>query len=143
MDGWKSDSSLSDERYWESCEILSSRRINVAPEVKQLLAETDAKPVWHPSVTSRQGDVYFRKAFSMDADPSDARINVVCGAKANVYINDRWVGESEKWPEISSFRVTHLLDRGRNLVAVHAIRDPKLNDPPVLLLALKIQTKFQ
>ncbi len=141
VDGWRSDPSSSDERYWEPCEVLS--HVRRTPEINQLLAETDAQPIWHPSVTSRHGDVFFRKAFLIDATPTDARLRIICGGKTNIYLNDRWVGETEEWPEISSFRVKTFLKEGRNLIAVHTIRDPRSIDPPVLFLALSIQTKFQ
>ncbi len=141
VDGWKSDPSSSDERYWEPCEVLS--RVSRTPEINQLLAETDAQPIWHPSVTSRHGDVFFRKVFRIDASPTDARVRIICGGKTNIYLNDRWVGETEEWPEISSFRVKTFLKQGKNLIAIHTIRDQRATEPPVLFLALSIQTEFR
>ena len=143
VDGWKSDISLFSDRDWDPCEVLSHRQVNTAPEIRQLVADTDVKPVWHPSVKSQRGDVFFRKTFHIDAEPTAARMKVVCGGKTNIYLNGRWVGEAKEWPEISNFKVDALLDRGRNLIAVHAIRDPRSNAPPVLLLALTVQTKYQ
>jgi hypothetical protein len=143
IEGWKSDRSLPDERDWEPCEVLLHRQAGMAPEVRQLVADTDAKPIWHPSVKSQRGDVFFRKLFHIDARPATAKLSVVCGGRTNVYLNDRWIGEAEEWPKISSFRVDAFLDQGRNLIAVHTVRDPRSTAPPVLFLALTIQTKFQ
>jgi hypothetical protein len=143
MEDWKSDISLSDEREWEPCEVLLNKRISTAPEIRQLIADTEAKPIWHPSVKSHRGDVFFRKAFHLDAEPVTAKVSVACGGRANVYLNDRWIGEAGKWPKITDFKVVgSRLDRGRNLIAVHAIRDARSSAPPVLFLALAVQTEF-
>ena len=72
-----------------------------------------------------------------------ARMSAACWGKTNIYLNGRWIGEAEEWPKISSFKVNTFLDRGRNLMAVHVVRDPRSNAPPVLFLALTIQTEFQ
>jgi len=140
LKGWKSDPGLSHERDWDTCEVLSN--VRVEPEIRQLIADTNAKPIWHPSIKSRRGDVYFRKVMLLDAQPENARLDVVCGGKSQIYINDRWVGEAKEWPEISSFRVHTFLHHGRNIVAVHVVREPRINDPAVLFLGLTVQTKF-
>lgn len=141
MDGWKSDPSLSHEWDWEPCKLLPGK--NMEPELRQLAVETNLKPVWHPSVKSQRGDVFFRRVFRIDAELMTAELSVACGGRTNVYLNGRWVAEAEEWPKISSFKVHTFLNRGRNLIAVHAVRDPRINTPPVLFLALTVQTKFQ
>ena len=143
LDGWKSDTSLWDERGWEACEIIPPERVNIKPEVRGFMAETDAKPVWHPSIKSRHGDVFFRKSFVLDANPSLATLKVVCGGRTKMYLNDRWIGEAKEWPEISSFRVHHLLNEGRNLIAVQTTRDLQAKSPPVFFLAITVETRFQ
>ena len=143
MDGWNSDTDTSEERIWESCEVLSRERVRVEPEVRQLIADTGVQPVWHPSVKGRYGDLYFRKVFLLDAKIADAKLNVVCGGRANVYLNGRWVGEAKEWPEISSFKVRSLVERGRNIVAVHTVRDQRSLDPAALFLALTVETQFR
>jgi hypothetical protein len=113
------------------------------PELRQLVADTDAKAVWYSSIKGRSGDLFFRRVFRIDAEPMSAQLSITCGGKANVYINDRWVAEAEKWPEVSEFKVHTYLNRGRNLIAVQTVRDPRANNPPVLYLALTVQTKFK
>jgi len=142
-EGWRSDLSLPEERDWDSCEVISDRQAGMTPEIRQLVADTDAKPIWHPSVTSQRGDVFFRKVFHIDAEPVAAKISVACAGKTNIYLNGRWIGEAKEWPKTSSFRVNTFPERGRNLIAVHAISDPRSNAPPVLFLALTVQTEFQ
>ena len=143
VEGWKSEISLPDERDWEPCEVFPNEQMHMEPEMRQLVAETDARAIWHPSVKSHRGDVFFRRIFRMDADPIAASLSVVCGGKTNIYINDRWIGEAREWPEIRSFKVDAYLSSGKNLIAVHTVRDARATAPPVLLLALSIQTKFQ
>ena len=143
LDGWKSEISLSDERDWRQCEAPQRGRVGMSPEIRQLVADTGVQPIWHTSVKSSRGDVFFRKVFRIDAEPVTARMSILCGGKANIYLNDRWVGEASAWPEISSFKVDALVDRGANLIAVHAARGPRSIAPPVLFLALNVQTKFQ
>lgn len=142
MDGWNSSFSL-DEREWESCEILPDNYLNSVPEIKQLALETGAKPVWHPSVYSRYGEVFFRRAFRLDAKPSTAKMTVLCGGRTTIYLNDRWVGETKEWPEISEFKVSTLLNEGRNLIGVYVTREPRANEPPLLFLSLSIQLEFK
>jgi len=141
VEGWKSDSALSAKRDWEPCEVLPNR--GMEPELKQLVADTDAKAVWHPSVKSRRRDAYFRRVFRIDAEPMSAQLILTCGGKANIYINDRWVAEAEKWPEVSEYKVHKYLKRGRNLIAVQVTGDPRGSAPSVLYLALTVQTKFK
>jgi len=142
-DGWKSDLSMSDERIWDECEVLPLEQVNVKPETRQLIAETNVKAVWHPSIKARYGDVFFRKVFVLDAIPANATLSIVGGGRVNVYLNDRWVGEAKEWPEISSFKVHARLERGRNLIAVQTFRGQNTRHPPVLFLALTVETKFQ
>ena len=143
VDGWKSDISLSDDRDWKTSEVLTNREARIEPEIKQLVVDTDAKPIWHTSVKSKRGDVFFRRVFYIDADPTKAKMNVVCGGRTNIYLNDRWIGEAKKWPAIDTFNVNTFLKRGQNLIAVHAVIDPRSIAPPVLFLVLTVQTKFQ
>lgn len=140
VDGWKSDPSLSYEWDWEPCKLLTSG--NEGPEIRQMTADTDAKPVWYPSIKGRSGDLFFRRVFRIDAKPVTAQLSVACGGRANIYLNDRWVGEAEEWPEVAEFKVHTFLNSGRNLVAVQTSKDPRSNTPPVLYLALTIQTEF-
>ena len=142
VDGWKSATSFSSD-YWEPCEVLPYKQENVEPEIRQLMVDTDVKPVWHPSIKSRTGDVFFRRVFYLEAEPEEAKLEVVCGGRTNVYLNDRWVGETEEWPKITSFKVRKFLIRGKNLVAVQTFREPRAIAPPALFLALNIQTKFK
>ena len=143
VDGWKSEVSLSSERDWSPCQVLTHRR-DMTPEIRQLAADTDVKPIWHPSITSHHGDVFFRRVFHIDAKPTAAEINIMCGGRTNIYLNDQWIGEAKEWPEIDNFKVHTFLKPGRNLIAVHSIiREQRSKAPPVLFLALTIQTKFQ
>ena len=142
VDGWKSDISLSGGREWASCKVLS-RRPPMTPELRQFLVDTRAKPIWHPSITSHHGDIFFRRVFHIDAKPATAEITILCSGRTNIYLNDRWVGEAKEWPEVDTFKVRTFLNRGRNLIAVHSIRDPRSKNPPMLFLALTIQTEFR
>jgi hypothetical protein len=128
---------------WEACEVVPRERVGVEPEMRQLIADTDVKPIWHPSVKGRYGDLFFKKVFLLDADPSAAKLSLACGGRTNIYLNDRWVGEAKEWPEINSFRVHFLLNEGRNVIAVHTDREQQTKAPPVLFLALTVETKFQ
>lgn len=141
VEGWKSDPGLSYEWDWEQCEVLPNR--GMEPELNQLVADTDAKAIWYSSIKGRSGDLFFRRVFRIDAEPMSAQLQLTCGGRANVYINDRWVAEAEEWPEVSEFKVHTYLNRGRNLIAVQTVRDPRMNNPPVLYLALTVQTKFR
>lgn len=142
-DGWKLDISFSDERIWETCQVLPQEQPGLKPEIRQLIADTDVKPVWHPSVKSHYGDVFFRKVFLLDATPATATLSVVSGGRTNIYLNGRWIGEAKKWPEISDFKVHAFLERERNLIAVQVTRDPRARPPPALFLALTVETKFE
>ncbi len=142
-DGWKVDISLSDERIWEACQVLPQQQPGLEPEIRQLVADTDVKPVWHPSVKSRIGDVFFRKVFILDATPSTATLSVVSGGRTNIYLNGRWIGEAKEWPKINNFKVHAFLERERNLVAVQVTRDPRAKPPPALFLAIKVEAKFE
>ncbi len=142
-DGWKVDTSLSDKRIWEACQVLPQQQRGLEPEIRQLVADTDVKPVWHPSVKSHTGDVFFRKVFILDANPATAKLSVVSGGRTNIYLNGRWIGEAKKWPEINDFKVHAFLENGRNLVAVQVTRDPRVKPPPALFLAITVEAKFE
>ena len=147
--GWKSEISLPNQRNWTNCQVV--RGMENRPTIKQLITDTNAKPIWHPGVSARTGDVFFRKVFTIDANTASATLDVICGGKANIYINDTWVGEvkepvreeKEDWPKITSFKVRTLLRKGRNIVAVQTFIEPKSVFPPVLLLAINVQTSFR
>jgi len=143
IEGWKSDTALPDERSWQTCKTISHRRIGMEPEMRQLIADTDVKPVWHPSLKSHRGDVFFRKVFLLDASVATATLSVACGGRTNVYLNDIWVGKAEEWPEISDFKVRSLLKRGKNLVAVYTVKEPRTKAPSALFLALTVKTQFK
>ncbi|MBD3183427.1 hypothetical protein GF312_14105 [Candidatus Poribacteria bacterium] len=140
IDGWQSDTENLDERYWKSSQILENTRLE--PEMRQLIAETKARPIWHSSSTSREGDVFFRKMFIIDGVPVNANIRIACGGKTNLYINNRWISKVDEWPEITDIKVKKYLENGRNVIAIHTIRDYRTIPPPVLLLALQIETDF-
>ena len=110
---------------------------------RQLIADTDAEAVWHPSVKSRYGEVYFRKVFILDARPTKAVLQIASGGRTNIYINDKWIGEAKEWPEVDSFKVHSYMNEGRNLVAIQTAREPRTKAPPVLFLAITVETKFQ
>lgn len=142
-DGWKANPTLPKSLVeWVSCQVLPDDQLNAVPEIKQLAGETGAKPIWHPSTTSHHGDVYFRKVFTLDAKPTIARVTVLCSGKTNVYLNDAWVSEVKEWPGISEFRVNEMLRPGRNVMAIHAIRDPREKVLPLLFATLIIHTEL-
>ena len=57
--------------------------------------------------------------------------------------NIEWIGAAKEWPEVDSFKVHYFLNEGRNLVAIQTARDPRTKTPPVLFLAITVETKFQ
>ncbi|MFC1713626.1 hypothetical protein ACFL6S_08160 [Candidatus Poribacteria bacterium] len=142
-DGWTVDTSLSDERIWEACQVLPQQQPGLEPEIRQLVADTDVKPVWHPSVKSHTGDVFFRKVFILDATPANATLSIVSGGRTNIHLNGRWIGEAKEWPEINNFKVHAFLERERNVVAVQVTRDPRAKPPPALFLAITVEAKFE
>jgi hypothetical protein len=147
--GWRSEINLPNERNWTICQVIPD--MENRPTVKRLITDTNAKPVWHPGVSARTGDVFFRKVFTINANATSATLDVICGGKVNIYLNDSWVGEvkepvreeEEDWPKITSFKVRTFLRKGRNIIAVQVFREPKSVFPPVLLLAIKVQTSFR
>lgn len=143
VEDWSLDTGTSDERIWTACEVIPPGKVNIKPEIRQLVADTDVKPIWHPSIKGRYGDLYFRKIFILDAEATTATLNVACGGRTNVYLNGKWIGEAEEWPEISRFNVRFLMESGRNLIAVHTVREPRTRHPSALFLALSVETQFQ
>ena len=142
-DGWKSNPSLPKSLDWVSCQVLPESQLNAVPEIKQFAGETGAKPIWHSSNTSHQGNVYFRNVFTLDTNLSKAKLTVLCSGKTNIYLNDAWVGETKDFPEISEFTVHSMLRPGRNVIGIHATRSPREKVPPLLFAALVIQTEFR
>ncbi|MGB9594857.1 MAG: hypothetical protein ACPL7B_01140 [Candidatus Poribacteria bacterium] len=149
--GWKSEYVLPNQRDWKPCQITSG--IDNRPSAKVLISDTNAKPIWNPVVGARVGNVYFRRSFQIDANIISATLEIVSGCKTNIYINDNWVGEikepimtgldeeeKEELPKLERYKVTSLLRKGRNIVAVEAYRDQKTPFPAGLLLAIKVQT---
>ncbi|MBM3211862.1 hypothetical protein FJZ33_06575 [Candidatus Poribacteria bacterium] len=142
-EGWKSNPVLPKNLDWVPCEVLPDSYLNRVPEIKQLADETKAKPIWHPSATSQHGDAFFRKAFVLDAKSPSAKLTVLCGGKTNIYLNDTWVGTAKEWPEISEFNVGFLLRKGRNILAVHTIKDPRNKEAlPLIFVVLAIQNEI-
>jgi hypothetical protein len=148
--GWKSEYTLPNQRDWTNCQVVQG--MESRPAVKQLITDTNAKSVWNPVVSARFGSVFFRKMFQIDANISSATLDVICGGKANVYLNDSWVGEIKEperedlkdWPiKPESFRVGSFLRKGKNVIAVEVIRESKAVLPAVLLLAINVQTSFK
>jgi len=147
--GWKSEITLPNQRNWTNCQIIQD--IQDRPAAKQLIADTNAKPVWHPAVTAKVGNIYFRKVFQIDAKIASATLDVICGGNVNIFLNDNWIGEvkepereeRKEWPQTESFKVGSFLRKGRNIVAVQVSRDPRIAVPPVLLMAINVQTSFR
>jgi len=146
-DGWKSEISLPNERNWENCLSLENFQRN--PSVNLLIEDTDAKPVWHPSVRSQSREIFFRKVFQVDARIVSAKIDVVCNDRANIYANDSWVGEvrgfekgQENSPKIESFNIRSFMRNGKNLIAIQVYRDQRSAVPPMLIAAISLQTTF-
>jgi len=147
--GWRSDISLPNQRNWTNCQVVQG--MENRPAAKQLITDTNAKPIWHPGVSARMGDVFFRKVFIIDAKIASATLDVICGGKASIYLNDAWIGdvkeplreELEDWPKIESFKVSSFLRKGKNVVAVQTFIDQKPIVPAVLLLAINVQTSFR
>ncbi|HGJ65356.1 TPA: hypothetical protein ENS27_08210 [bacterium] len=146
--GWKSEYSLPNERDWAKCKIVSD--LTNKPAVRQLMTDTEAKPIWYPNITSKSEDIFFRKVFVINADVTDARLDIICGGRANIYLNDTWIGEIkepikeelEDWPKIETFKAKSFLRKGKNVIAVQVFRDQKSVVPPALIMAIKIQTSL-
>jgi len=148
-EGWKSKYSLPNERDWAKCEIVN--RLTNKPAVRQLMTDTEAKPIWYPNITAPSEDIFLRKVFQVNADITYATLDVICGGRANIYINDTWIGEikepkyeeMEDWPEIDSYKIKSFLRKGKNLIAVQVFRDQRATVPPVLIMAVSVQTTFR
>jgi len=147
--GWKSEYTLPKQRDWAKCEVVN--RLTDKPAVRQLVEDTDAKPIWHPSVTSLSEDIFFRKVFQINANIRDATLSIICGGRANIFLNDIWIDEIKEpkkeelkdWPKIESFRVISFLRQGKNVVAIQVFRDQKSIVPPALLVAINVHTNIR
>ena len=148
-EGWKSKYSLPNERDWAKCEVVN--RLTNKPAVRQLMTDTEAKPIWYPNITAPSEDIFFRKVFQVNADITSATLDVICGGRANIYVNDTWIGEikepkyeeMEDWPEIESYKIKSFLRKGKNLIAIQVFRDQRATVPPVLIMAVSVQTTFR
>jgi hypothetical protein len=147
--GWKSEYSLPNQRDWSKCEVIN--RLTDKPAARQLISDTGAKSIWYPRVTSSSEDIYFRKVFQVNADVIYATLDIICGGRVNIYLNDTWIGEIkeptkdelEYWPKIESFKVRSFLRKGKNVIAVQVFRDQRSIVPSGLLMALSVQTSFR
>lgn len=147
--GWKSEYSLPNERDWSKC--VETQNLADKPAVRQIISDTNAKLIWYPNVTARSEDIFFRKVFQVDADITSAKLDVICGGRANIYLNDSWIGEIkeptkeelEDFPEVENFNVKSFLRKGKNVVAVQVFRDQKSIVPPALLMSISVQTSFR
>jgi hypothetical protein len=152
--GWKSEYVLPNQRDWKTSQVTSG--IDSRASARVLISDTNAKPIWHPGVEARTGNVYFRRMFQIDANITSATLEIVSGCKANIYLNDSWIGEikepvladldeeeKEDLPKLESYKVASFLRKGKNVVAIEVYRDPKTPFPPGFLLAIKVQTSLR
>ncbi len=80
------------------------------------------KWIWFPeSVEQSQNQVrYFRQAWSLPWDPSNALLQITADDEFELRINRRKIGASKQWRDYQTYDVTRQLRRGANTLAIRA-----------------------
>ncbi len=74
--------------------------------------------IWHTEKAA-DGEVrYFRKEFTLDVVPAQARLKVTCDNEAIVTLNGTDVGSTNEWKEPLSKPVERFLNKGPNVLAI-------------------------
>ncbi|MCA8977225.1 MAG: DUF1080 domain-containing protein [Planctomycetes bacterium] len=74
--------------------------------------------IWDAEATAEE-DVFFRRRFTIDAEPAAGQVRFTCDNGCRVYLNGRRVGAADDWSTARTFDVGDLLRQGDNVIAVH------------------------
>lgn len=88
------------------------------------VAATGPTPQWiwrGPAVND--GEVFFRRTFSLPAVPNDAQLSVTCDNHCRVYLNGAKVAQGDDWQAPVSAAVAKDLRAGDNVLAVQGSND--------------------
>ena len=92
--------------------------------------------IWHTKKAA-DGEVrFFRKEFTLDAVPEEAKVRATCDNEAIVYVNGEEVGQSTDWTQPVVKPVQKLLKKGANVIAVRG-----KNHEGVAALVLRLELK--
>jgi putative heme-binding domain-containing protein len=118
--------------FWKNVELVRLPKEELAAQVpaivRALLAQDRARSsqpkglvpqwVWDES-PQKDEEVFFRRSFSLDNVPSEARVSVSCDNHCRVYVNGDKVTESDAWETPATADVQKSLRKGENVIAVH------------------------
>src|SRR6476620_4856962 len=77
--------------------------------------------IWLDREAHDDEGVLFRKEFDVDGDVKNAVLLGSCDNQLRVYLNDQDVAASEAWEVPAKEKVTKVLRKGRNLLAVRGM----------------------
>lgn len=100
-------------------ELAAVRGMAAAP-----VAAARPDPMWIWDRAPADGEeLFFRRAFALDAPPATASLVVAADNHCRIYVNGEKVGEGEAWEVPVRLDVGGALRAGENLLAVHAWND--------------------
>ena len=103
-------------------------------------AEVDASWIWSPTMdassTADQGEVYFRKKFTL-VKPEKAELVLAAGDEFELFINGELIANGHSYGAVTKFDPMPFLESGTNLIAVRV----KHLDSEHVGLALKMRIK--
>jgi len=98
-----------------------NRAVGGASSSMQRPAEIDATWIWSPrldvTTTANQGEVYFRKKFTL-LKPERAELTLAAGDEFELFINGEMIANGQSYGAVTKFDPTPFLESGTNLVAV-------------------------
>ncbi|HEY2342914.1 MAG TPA: heme-binding protein [Chthoniobacteraceae bacterium] len=78
----------------------------------------DPKWIWPTKDAGKDEVRYFRKEFSLDELPKQAKLRAACDDEATVFVNGSEVGVTTNWKEPLVKPVEKVLQKGQNVIAV-------------------------
>ncbi len=80
----------------------------------------DARWIWGPVEMGVNGEVGFRRVFTLTARPAAARLRVTADDGYTAWINGREIGRGDQWTRVQDHDVASALSPGTNVLAISA-----------------------
>ena len=85
-----------------------------------------ARWIWTKKEIGNRGTAYFRRSFTLDGKPQEARLRITCDNGYQVHVNGTAIGgesgsSTRIWSTVEQIDVTDHLHAGRNVIAVKGI----------------------
>jgi hypothetical protein len=101
--------------------------------------------IWHKEVKFDRtvlpdpGERYFRRVFNLpDKGIQMSRVLISVDHSYKLYINGKMISEGSDWKKVDKIDVAHLLNQGKNVIAVEGSNEGKIANPAGILFAMKI-----